>query len=127
MTADLGLDWALFWLVVITALLVVHDRLAVRRGGGHLAGSQGELDARAGSHGRGTGRPGAPAARMELVSLNYNDHEGLGEPVPDAVYLKVTVLSGTNPQRSVFDQYIVGTAICHRYRKGHHTWQVRFS
>jgi acid phosphatase family membrane protein YuiD len=31
MTADLGLDWALFWLVVITALLVVHDRLAVRR------------------------------------------------------------------------------------------------
>jgi|HubBroStandDraft_6_1064221.scaffolds.fasta_scaffold14002_9 hypothetical protein len=31
MTADLGLGWALVWLVVITALLVVHDRLAVRR------------------------------------------------------------------------------------------------
>jgi hypothetical protein len=111
MTADLGLGWALFWLVVNTALLVVHDRLAVRRGGGYVAGGQGELDARAGGYRRGTGRPGLQLQNPSLT----------------AVYLKVTVLSGTKPQRSVLAQHIVGTAICDRYRKGHHTWQVCFS
>jgi hypothetical protein len=29
-TVDLGIGWAFFWLVVITAVLLVHDRLAVQ-------------------------------------------------------------------------------------------------